>query len=129
MMNKHFKEIEPGVYVATEKHPITKVWALNEKYPDFATCVRFDNVSEPSHDIEECKVLLREKLKKAFDLFSKEITDKIYEAEEVGDEKSRKEMLLKRKKSRDVVCSDLSLIDNLEDLVSLIPEDLKPYWK
>ena len=128
-MNKnHFKEIEPGVHIATDDHPIKKVWALNDNYPDFVTCVKFDNISDPHHDIEECKILFKEKIKKAFDLFSREITEKINEAEEDGNEIFRKELLLKRKKCREIVLNDLSIFKNLDDLLNSIPEDLKPYW-
>jgi len=76
---------------------IRKMWALNEKYPDFCGHLSFDGVSEPFHDIIECKKKLKQLVAQEIELALTILRDYIEMAEENGDEYLKKVTIGKRK--------------------------------
>lgn len=116
--------------IKEQKEPdelLRSFWALNDKYPDYVTCVRFDGASAPYHDMDEVKALFKSILLKNIGLEIYLLNEKIEIAEEKGE--SILPFLEQRKILRDLKYMDLSPYHTIEELHALLPETLKPYWR
>lgn len=102
-------------------------WDLNAKYPEYVTCVRFDHVSPPFHDMEECKLLFLQKLVEASDAAAKDLTTHFEIAIEDG--LPVQDILKARKLIRGLKSIDISSVTTIDDLVSKKPHELEAYWR
>ena len=108
---------------------LQELWDLNDKYPDFIHAVKFDHVSSPEHDMDECKKIFMKKITSSLELALKDITLKIEEAEEDGQDELRKQLLAQRKQLKTLSSIDLSLVKSIDDLISLKPAQLQQFWE
>lgn len=107
---------------------LNKFWDLNKKYPDFMHAVNFDHASDPQHDIEICKKIFMLKLNAALEKCLKDITLKIEDAEEDGNDELRKQLLAQRKQLKTLANIDLSRVETVDDLIAMKPDQLLPFW-
>lgn len=109
-----------------EEKAVLMFWSLNESYPQYVGHLMFDGVSEPKHDMVECKKRHTLLLKDACDHEMKSITEQIEIAQENG--KDIIDLLAQRKSIRSMVSMDLSEINTIDQLVISVPDTLKKYW-
>lgn len=108
---------------------LNKFWDLNKKYPEFVRALMFDHASDPVHDIEQCKNIFMLKLSNALEKCLKDITLQIEESEEDGNDELKKQLLSQRKQLKLLYNIDLSKVKNVDELISMKPEQILPYWE
>lgn len=112
----------------TEERQQRAYWDLNTKYPEYVGHCRWDGVSEPFHDMVECRKHHARLTNKAIEAARTDINKKIELAEESGDDATKKGLLMKRSALRQNVDKDFSGCKTVDDLRSSVPEELKLYW-
>lgn len=100
-------------------------WSLNEKYPDYVTCMRFDGVNPPYHVIEEAREIFRKKLLSHIEKCIISISENIEIFQEDGLDIT--ELLNLRKKFRSYKNLNLLSCQTVEELESFFPKDLKEF--
>ena len=113
------------IHSESEMKPL---WDLNDKYPLFVTCVEWDHVSAPKHNLAACVLVLNKKLAIAFNDYTKAINLQIEQAEEDFNDDLKRELLLKRKNLRDKLKQDFSKMKNVDELLLMVPDELKLYF-
>lgn len=111
--------------IKEQKEPdehLLAMWALNDKYPDYVTCVRCDGASAPFHDLEECKKEFLKKLTLYLDEKILSINKNIEIAQENGQDVA--DLLAKRKAYRAYSSLDVSKCQTMDELTNLFPKDL-----
>lgn len=97
-------------------------WDLNLKYPEYTTCVRFNHISSPFHDMDECKKVFSLKLNAAIDNEIDKLNQQIMISEEEGLDIA--DFLKDRRKLRNYYKIDLSKCDTIDKLIAAWPKDL-----
>lgn len=111
--------------IEVEKEPteLTKAfWALNDKYPDYVHCVRYDGVNPAFHDLDQCKKSFQKKINDAVDAKISNINKNIEMAQENGQDLTN--LLAERKRIRAYSSLDTSQCQTIDDLINLYPKDL-----
>ncbi len=111
--------------IKEQKEPdefIKAFWALNDKYPQYVSCVCFDGASLPFHDMEECKKTFQKTLSRKLDEKILSINKNIEIAQENGQDVA--DLLAKRKAYRAYGSLDVSKCQTMDELTNLFPKDL-----
>lgn len=111
--------------IIEQKEPdefLLSLWALNDQYPEYVGCTRFDGASPAFHDMDECKKCFERKLKKALDDKIATINKNIEIAQENGQDVA--DLLAQRKSYRANYALDTSSIQTIDELINLYPKDL-----
>lgn len=109
-----------------EERLLLMKWALNDKYPQYIGHLTFDGISEPNHDMTECKKRHASLLTQAYEKELKILNDQIEIAQEDG--KDITPLFAQRKTLRAMVSQDLSGINTIDELVNSIPELFRKHW-
>lgn len=116
--------------ITVQKEPdefLKSLWDLNDRYPDYVTCTRFDGASFAFHDMDEVKKEFKRILLKGIEKEISSLSERIEIAQENGE--STLDLLSQRKNFRSLKDTDVSTFNTIEELHTLIPESLKPYWR
>ncbi len=116
--------------ITIQKEPdefLKSLWGLNDRYPDYVGCTRFNGASLAYHDMDDVKKTFKEILIKGIEKEIASLNEQIEVAQEKGE--STLDLLGKRKDLRTLKTMDLSPFNTIEELHSLIPETLKSYWR
>lgn len=116
--------------ITEQKEPdefLKSLWALNDKYPDYVGCTRFDGASFAFHDMQEVKKEFKRILLKGIEKEIASLSERIEIAQENGE--SIWDLLSQRKNFRTLKDIDISTFNTIEELHAIIPETLKPYWR
>lgn len=114
-----------GIMIKEQKEAdefLLSLWALNDKYPDYVGCVRFDGASTAFHDIDECKKFFQAKVNQKIDEKISSINKNIELAQENGQDVT--DLLAQRKAVRSYGSLDISSVLTIDELINLYPKDL-----
>lgn len=106
---------------------LKSLWALNDKYPEYVGCTRFDGASPAFHDMSEVKKVFKRDLLIAIEMGIATLNEKMEVLQEEGTSVSS--TLEQRRAIRSLKEIDLSPFNTIEELHAIIPESLKPYWR
>lgn len=112
----------------TEERQQRAYWALNDSYPEYVGHCGWDGVSEPVHDMVECRKHHTSLMNKAVQNSIVDINKKIEIAEEQGNAALRESLLIQRKVIRSHMNKDFNSCKTVQELRSSVPDELKPCW-
>lgn len=101
-----------------EERVIRKHWLLNETYPEYASHLAFDGISEPFFVMDECKKRQKDMVKGIIENKISSINLQIESAEEEGNEDIRKSLIGKRKSLKAGLVYDDSKWNEIQELKS-----------
>ena len=116
------------VLTPNEERQQRAFWDLNTKYPEYSGHCGWDGVSEPFHDMVECRKHHARLTEKAIEAAKQDLNKKIEIAQEEGNAAMHQSLLAQRKALRQHEGKDFNGYVSIEHLRSSVPEVLKPYW-
>ena len=106
-----------------EERLIRLKWALNDKYPEYVGHLMFDGVSEPKHDMVECRKTHKKWHDAAVDEKIAEINRQYEIAQEDGLDFTT--LMQQRKALRKLKEKTFDDCQTVDDLRSSVPDELK----
>lgn len=101
---------------------------LAQKYPFYKTSIQFDGISTPVIHLGAAKARFANAFEEALENAMNAIDLGIKVAQENLDSGTITALIAKRKLIRAAVVPVLDGAQNIDDLIALVPQGLKPYW-